>query len=459
MDEAGLYNIAPGETPQAVSSRRRIAEALMSQGMQTTPIQHWTQGAARLAQALVGGLGMNRADEQDASGIANAMRAYSSGMSDNPSPAPAGAPQAPPGMPAQAAPPRPPAGVPNAGGGLPPNVPMSEISLGDMRAPQADIRAAFNNPYARSQMPAAAAAKPGFLPPAGSAPPEPSPVAAALAGSPAAPPMQAPGAPGAPQPGKGINPALIASLADPYLPKPMQELAMHKAKEQMKSPEFTHFTAGDKNMVFSKSDPGDVRNLGASSENKFGNVAELRKEIHTLPSYKNWTQAEPIYRSMLETQGTDSKASDLNLVYGLGKIFDPTSVVREGEMVMVKNTASLPDWLVGSINSLNGGARLQPETRKAILAEAKIRAGQYYDMVQQDIAPYRGIAQRFNMHPDDIIPPIRPLAGTPATAPAGGAPMIPARAAAAAAAPRPAPTGVDPKLWAVMTPQERSAWK
>lgn len=457
MDEAGLYNIAPGETPQAVSSRRKIAEALMSQGMQTTPIQHWTQGAARLAQALVGGMGMSRADEQDASGIANAMRAYSAGMSDNAGPGPAGAPQAPPGMPAT--PPRPPGAVPNGGGGLPPNVPTSEISLGDMRPPQSDIRAAFANPYARSQMPPAAAAKPGFLPPGGSAQPDASPVATALAGSPrmgssAAPPMQAPGAPQAPQqPGNRINPALIASLANPYLPKPMQELAMHKVKEQMKSPEFTHFTAGDKNMVFSKSDPGDVRNLGASSENKFGNVAELRKEIHTLPSYKNWTQAEPIYRSMLETQGTDSKASDLNLVYGLGKIMDPTSVVREGEMIMVSKTASLPDWLIGSINGLNGGAKLTPDTRKAILAEAKVRAGQYYDMVQQDVAPYRGIAQRFNMHPDDIIPPIRPLASPPA-------PMAaPGMQTAGAPAARQAPSGVDPKIWAVMTPQERALWK
>lgn len=36
-------------------SRRRIAEALMMQGIDTSPIRSWSQGAARVAQALAGG--------------------------------------------------------------------------------------------------------------------------------------------------------------------------------------------------------------------------------------------------------------------------------------------------------------------------------------------------------------------------------------------------------------------
>jgi hypothetical protein len=112
-----------------------------------------------------------------------------------------------------------------------------------------------------------------------------------------------------------------------------------------------------------------------------------------LPSYKNIAQAAPIYKSMVETAGTNSKASDLNLVYGLGKIMDPNSVVREGEMVMVKNTASLPDWLVGAANSLNGGAALTPETRAAILKEAHNRITSYKTMYDQDATHYRGIAR------------------------------------------------------------------
>lgn len=46
-------------------SNRRIAERLLAQGSDTSPVQHWTQGAARIMQALTGGYGMHQADERD----------------------------------------------------------------------------------------------------------------------------------------------------------------------------------------------------------------------------------------------------------------------------------------------------------------------------------------------------------------------------------------------------------
>lgn len=57
------------DTPAA--RRRRIAEALMAKGIETTPIQHWTQGMARVAQGLVGGWEARQADELDRSGRAS----------------------------------------------------------------------------------------------------------------------------------------------------------------------------------------------------------------------------------------------------------------------------------------------------------------------------------------------------------------------------------------------------
>lgn len=137
---------------------------------------------------------------------------------------------------------------------------------------------------------------------------------------------------------------------------------------------------------------------------KFDDISGLRKEIQQLPSYKNLSQALPIYRSMAETAGRNSKASDLNLVYGLGKIMDPTSVVREGEMVMVKNTASLPDWFQGAIASLNGGAALTPETRQAIMREAYGRVQGYDSAFKQDTTQYQGIVERNKFNPADVIP-------------------------------------------------------
>lgn len=135
----------------------------------------------------------------------------------------------------------------------------------------------------------------------------------------------------------------------------------------------------------------------------FSDIAGVRKEVQALPSYKNLAQAAPIWDSMVKTAKNDSKASDLNLVYGLGKIMDPTSVVREGEMIMVNNTAGLTDQMQGWINAVNGGARLTPDTRAAIMKEAQSRVGSYKTMYDNDTGQYRDLAKHYSINERDIL--------------------------------------------------------
>ncbi len=49
----------------ALKARRRIAEALMMRGMETGPVQHWTQGLARVAQSMLGGYELNKIGETE----------------------------------------------------------------------------------------------------------------------------------------------------------------------------------------------------------------------------------------------------------------------------------------------------------------------------------------------------------------------------------------------------------
>ncbi|WP_259667956.1 hypothetical protein [Rhizobium lentis] len=142
-------------------------------------------------------------------------------------------------------------------------------------------------------------------------------------------------------------------------------------------------------------------------------VSNLRKEIQNLSTYKSYQQALPSYSSMIDTAKTDSKASDLNLIYGLGKIMDPNSVVREGEMAMVQNTSSWPDWLKGAYDSVTGGSRLEPDTRKAILGEARSRMMAYRGALDNDISQYRGIIGRRGMNEADILPTLGDIAAVP----------------------------------------------
>ncbi|WP_168338812.1 phage tail tip lysozyme [Rhizobium leguminosarum] len=192
--------------------------------------------------------------------------------------------------------------------------------------------------------------------------------------------------------------------------------------------------------------PGQERVVYQGTGYKPEDVSNLRKEIQGLPTYKSYQQALPPYQSMVDTAKTDSKASDLNLVYGLGKIMDPNSVVREGEMVMVNNTSSLPDWLQGAINSVNGGSRLEPATRTAILNEARSRMTAYRGALDNDISQYRGIIGRRGMNEADVLPTL------------GDIPEVPSLTPPAADVGAP-PEGVPADVWGEMTPAERKLWQ
>ncbi|MBY2983510.1 hypothetical protein HF280_03125 [Rhizobium leguminosarum] len=82
---AYIFGGDTGKTQGDLSDqRKRLAYAMLQQGMDTSPVQSPWQGAARLAQALMGGLEIRQADQEQRAGTAE-------------SPAvPTGAPPAPP---------------------------------------------------------------------------------------------------------------------------------------------------------------------------------------------------------------------------------------------------------------------------------------------------------------------------------------------------------------------------
>jgi cell wall hydrolase len=134
-------------------------------------------------------------------------------------------------------------------------------------------------------------------------------------------------------------------------------------------------------------------------------TSALRNEIQGLPSYKNVAQAAPVYKSMADAAGRDNRAADVNLIYGMAKIMDPGSVVRESEMSVAQAIATLPQRLQSEIKSqLADTGRLSPGLRKDIMEEAHSRMQSYKLMFDQDAGMYRGIAQRGRMNPLDVLP-------------------------------------------------------
>jgi hypothetical protein len=85
-------------TPERIAAQRKIAEAMMARGMDYSPIRSPWQGAARVSEALLGGLDAGRADAAERSNIA-ADRAMIASLLNGGG---AGAPTAPISAPASA---------------------------------------------------------------------------------------------------------------------------------------------------------------------------------------------------------------------------------------------------------------------------------------------------------------------------------------------------------------------
>ncbi|WP_197486787.1 hypothetical protein [Rhizobium bangladeshense] len=68
---AYIFGGDTGKTQSDVNDqRKRLAYAMLQQGMDMSPVQSPWQGAARLAQALMGGLEIRQQDEERQAGTA-----------------------------------------------------------------------------------------------------------------------------------------------------------------------------------------------------------------------------------------------------------------------------------------------------------------------------------------------------------------------------------------------------
>jgi hypothetical protein len=65
-------------TPDMIAQRSRMAQGMIASGMDTSPVGSWTQGAARVAQALVGNIQQGRLDKATARNAADSQAAASS---------------------------------------------------------------------------------------------------------------------------------------------------------------------------------------------------------------------------------------------------------------------------------------------------------------------------------------------------------------------------------------------
>lgn len=132
----------------------------------------------------------------------------------------------------------------------------------------------------------------------------------------------------------------------------------------------------------------------------FEDTQKLRKEFGTQTNVKKYDDAVGPYKSMLTSAPKDTVATDLDLVYGLAKIMDPDSAVREGEFATVRNATNVPEWVKGWGQYLiEGKGKLSPGTRQQMLETARNRVGAYRQQAVDDAERYGLLAKRYGMDP------------------------------------------------------------
>ncbi len=129
----------------------------------------------------------------------------------------------------------------------------------------------------------------------------------------------------------------------------------------------------------------------------------LRKEFEGLPEVKNYKQALPAYKGIEDAVKRNTPMSDINIVYGIAKLYDPNSVVREGEYATVANAPNIPERVKGWVQYATNGGKLTEETKKQIMDEARSRMLSFQNEFEGSSGRYRDIAERSNADPTLVI--------------------------------------------------------
>lgn len=120
-------------------------------------------------------------------------------------------------------------------------------------------------------------------------------------------------------------------------------------------------------------------------------------------------------------KNTPSGANDLAIVVSYAKLLDPGSVVREGEVEVIRNTGGLPNWLVAQYNKLQDGGLMSEKQRQNILTASRTTVAAVRERGQTLFNRYRKIAEAAGYEPSRVVfNPLDGFTGEEAPAPPPG---------------------------------------
>lgn len=131
-------------------------------------------------------------------------------------------------------------------------------------------------------------------------------------------------------------------------------------------------------------------------------VTGLRKEFESTDAVKQYRAVLPLFNRAKTAPNT--RAGDISMIYALGKMFDPTSVVREGELVLAQNAAPWLQKMASQANSqLSARGALSPETRATILEALQGQVDSFRIPYDQERQRYSQYATEYGIDPFKVV--------------------------------------------------------
>lgn len=139
-----------------------------------------------------------------------------------------------------------------------------------------------------------------------------------------------------------------------------------------------------------------------SAGKDFGNALSLRKEFNSEPIYKGYQEVKNAWNQINTGLNAQSPAGDLAAATKFMKLLDPSSVVRESELLMAMQASGALDRLYNYAQMRVAGTKLTPVQRE----DFRKLSDQFYqtslNQYNEKFGEYKDIAVRNNLNPDDI---------------------------------------------------------
>jgi len=142
-------------------------------------------------------------------------------------------------------------------------------------------------------------------------------------------------------------------------------------------------------------------------EGQAGITDSLRKELETKPVSVKLTEIGNRYDVLKKAMLDPSRITDQDFVYGIAKILDPGSVVRESEGKAVIDSQSLDRSVLGRLNAAFEGNQALDQTTRASLLQL---AGRHYETTKQQAQEvrdyYTKLAESRGIDPFRVVVPM-----------------------------------------------------